>query len=265
VTRAELTQLAERWLDAQRLPLVVGFRATENGVEPSSAPRRTLTRQVWVAPEEPSQIFISGIADDGQNAVFATRLRMHSGELVEAESLVTHKGESSIFEPKSLFERRPVAPLAPRDRTPRKDMIAAVRAYFDAIESDSPGATVPFHPDCDRIENGAQTTRNPAFLGGLSAREQLDRKVFQYIEKVRGRRHPIADEETGQVLAIVFLDVSGKVTEIEVGGRRVPLPPHVSRPRSTLLFEVFRIERGLIRAIDAFMHNLPYGASSGWE
>ncbi len=24
-------------------------------------------------------------------------------------------------------------------------------------------------------------------------------------------------------------------------------------------------ERGLIRAIDAFMHNLPYGASSGWE
>lgn len=271
MTRTELTDFAERWLDAgvhddpKRLPLRRGFRATVNGVERWSPVRGVLTRQIVAAPNDLAQVFISGVAEDGQHAVFATRLRLHSGELLEAETLVTHKGESSIFEPKSLFERRPAPLLDPRDRTPRRDMVAAAKAYFDAIEHDRPGDSVPFHPECDRIENGARTTRNPAFLGGLSAREQLDRKVFAYIEKVRGRRFPLADEETGQLLAVVFLDVSGKVTELELGGRRVPLPPHMSRPRSTLLFEVFRIERGRIRAIDAFMHNLPYGASSGWE
>jgi hypothetical protein len=88
--------------------------------------------------------------------------------------------------------------------------------------------------------------------------------VFAYIARVRARRYPLADVATGQVLAIVFLDVPGTVDAIELGGRRIELPPHVRKPRSTLLFELFQVERQRICAIEAFMHNLPYGASAGW-
>jgi hypothetical protein len=94
--------------------------------------------------------------------------------------------------------------------------------------------------------------------------EQLERKVFAYIAEMRGRRFPIVDVERGAVLAIVFLDVPGTLTHLEVGGRRVELPAHMRQPRSTLLFELFLVESGRIHAIEAFMHNLPFGASSGW-
>jgi hypothetical protein len=277
VTRRDLHVLADRYLGAlaarepSRLPIAAGLRCTENGRELPlgdglwKRPCAVRARRVFAAPGDGQALIFAVIDDAGEPAVLAVRLGVANGELREVETLVSHKGESSIFGPESLLAAAPAPErlLDPAERAPRDDLIRAVDAYFVGIERDS-GAGVPFHPECDRIENGVRTTRNPAFLGGLGAAEQFDRKLFAYIERVRARRYPLADGETGQVLAIVFLDVPGTVTSLEVSGRRIELPPHMRKPRSTLLFERFQVEGGRIRAIEAFMHNLPYGASSGW-
>jgi hypothetical protein len=277
VTREDLHVLADRYLGAlaarepSRLPIAAGLRCTENGRELPlgeglwKTARAIRARRIFAAPSDGQALIFAVIEDAGEPAVLAVRLGVAGRELREVETLVSHKGESSIFGPESLLAAKPALErlLDPAERAPRDALIRAVDAYFEGIERDS-SAGVPFHPECDRIENGVQTTRNPAFLGGLGAAEQLDRKLFAYIERVRGRRYPLADTETGQVLAIVFLDVPGTVTSLEVAGRRIELPPHMRKPRSTLLFERFQVDGGRIRAVEAFMHNLPYGASSGW-
>jgi hypothetical protein len=275
--REELHRLADRYLGAlvarepSRLPWAAGLRCTENGVERKlgeglwKTARAVRARRVFADPVAGQALIFAVLDDGGAPAVFAVRLGVADRGLREIETLLSHKGESSIFAPESLLAAPPAPPrlLAPSERGTRDELTRVVDAYFECIERDS-SAGLAVHPECDRIENGAQTTRNPAFLGGLGVAEQFDRKVFAYIERVRARRYPLADPETGQVLAIVFLDVPGTVTAIEVGGRRVELPPHVRQPRSTLLFERFAVENRRIRAIEAFMHNLPYGASSGW-
>jgi hypothetical protein len=277
VTRKELYVLADRYLGAlaarepSRLPAAAGLRCTENGRELLlgeglwKTTRAVRARRVFADPSAAQALVFAVLEDGAELAVVAVRLGAAGGELCEIESLVSHKGESSIFSPESLLAAKPVPErlLDPSERAPRDVLIRVVDSYFEGIERDS-SAGVPFHPECDRIENGVQTTRNPAFLGGLGAAEQFDRKLFAYIERVRARRYPLADTETGQVLAIAFLDVPGTVTSIEAGGRRIELPAHIRKPRSTLLFELFRVEAQQIRAIEAFMHNLPYGASSGW-
>ena len=276
MTRAELHVLADRYLGAlaarepSRLPVAPGLRCTENGRELKlgeglwARPTALRTRRTFVSPGDGQALVFAVIDDAGEPAVLAVRLGVADGRLREVESLVSHRGESSLFGPESLLAQ-PIAEnvLDPSERASRDSLVRAVDAYFDGIERDT-SAGVPFHPECDRIENGVQTTRNPAFLGGLGAADQLDGKLFAYIERMRARRYPLADTETGQVLAIVLLDVPGTVTSLELAGRRVELPPHLRQPRSTLLFERFHVERGRIRAIEAFMHNLPYGASSGW-
>jgi len=270
-------QLAERYLEAlvardpARLSLAAAHRFTENGVELPlgeglwKTARAVRTRRVFADAGAGQALVFAVLEDERGLALLAARLGFAGDALRELETLLTHQGESSIFAAESLLARPPLEAraLAPPERGERSELVRVVDAYFEGIERDS-SAGVPFHPACQRIENGLQMTSNPAVLGGLGVAEQFDHKVFAYIERVRARRYPLADVETGQVLAIVFLDVPGTVTSIELGGRRIELPPHIRKPRSTLLFELFTVESGRIRAIEAFMHNLPYGASAGW-
>ena len=277
MTRDDLHGFADRVLDAlvarepARIPAASDLRVTENGRELALGAGLWRTAKAvrfrqHVAEPAAGQVAIFAVVDEGGAlAVAALRLRVADGRLRELETLASRKGESSIFGPESLAAPNPrlVRELPLAQRGSREALVAAANAYFDAIERDAPAA-VEFARDCDRIENGVATTRNPAVLGGMGVAEQLERKVFAYIGAMRARRFPIVDVERGAVLAIVFLDVPGTVTHLEVGGRRVELPAHMRTPRSTLLFELFLVEAGRIHAIEAFMHNLPYGASSGW-
>ena len=193
-------------------------------------------------------------------------MRVEQTRVTELEALVSRKGQSSAFAPEALltqpcdYEKL----VAVSQRSSRKELQAAADRYFDGIEQNS-SADVPFHGDCQRFENGLQTTGNPAFLAGMGCREQLDRRLFAYIEAVRARRYPVFDEERGAVLSCVFLDVPGRVTSFASGGRTIELPARIRAARSVLLFELFKVVAGEIRRIDALMINLALGATSGWD
>ena len=103
-------------------------------------------------------------------------------------------------------------------------------------------------------------------LGGSSAHRQIDEGGFGYITEVRGRRYPIVDTTTGVVMAVAFLDVPGTVTHLELSnGKRLELPERMRFPRSTLLFEQFKVDGDEMAWIEAIMVNLPFGAPHGWE
>ena len=61
----------------------------------------------------------------------------------------------NLVTPRAAF----LADVPPGERTPREDMINAANSYFEAIEHGD-GEIAPFAEDCERHENGGQTTHN---------------------------------------------------------------------------------------------------------
>ena len=281
-TRESLLQRAHEIVGAlgrrepHSIPRSPRCRYTENGrdLELSAglfASATAVRYHFVIADAESDQAAIFAVLEEGAEegeapVLYALRVRVEGERVVEMESVVARKGQASAFAPERLLAANPVYAerVPPEQRSSRAELREAADRYFDGIEQNS-SAGVPFHASCKRVENGVRTTDNPEFLGGMGCRQQLDSKLFAYIDEVRGRRYPVIDEERGMVLAIAFLDVPGTVATIEVNGRSVELPPRMRVPRSVVLFELFKVIGGEIHEIEAFMINVPYSTPSGWE
>ena len=253
------------------MPRAPSCRYTENGhdVDLGAGLFATATGiryRYVIADAENAQAAIFAVVEEGEALViYGLRVRVDGERIVEMEAVVARKGTASAFAPERLLQPNPVydQAVAPEQRQDRAQLRDAAQRYFDGIEQNS-SANVPFNARCKRIENGVQTTGNPEFLGGLGCREQFDRKLFSYIDAVRERRYPVLDQERGLVFAIVFLDVPGTVTHIEVDKRQDRATAAHARTAQLLLFEFFKVIGGEIHEIEAFMINQPYLAASGW-
>jgi hypothetical protein len=255
--------------DPGALPLAGGVRVTENGypVELGLGLFETageVTYRHIVADGGAGQVVAFTVVREGRLLVNAcVRLAVAGGRITEIETIVARRGGASVAAPEKLTEPHPLfaEALAPGDRRPRGALVATAARYFEALESDS--GDVPFHPDCDRVENGQATTnRGPR---AMSAKAQFERKVFSYITRVRGRRFPLVDEERGVVLALVLMDVPAR--EEDFARFPVPvdeLPARMVTPRTIMLAELFKVAGDQIRHIDAVMVNVALGATSGW-
>jgi hypothetical protein len=267
-----LLDLMNRYLDAlvahdsSRLPLSANLKATENGhalkfSEGLWQTTKAITyRQTAVDPVA-EQAVAYVVVDEGQGSAIAVfRLAERHQQITEIETLVARKGAHPLFSPESLVAVKPIwNQIVPEvERSPRAKLIEIADSYFEGIEKHTDKLT-PFHPECNRTENGIQTTNTSRF--GSSCSSGISR--FTYITKVRGRRYPLVDEARGVVLGIVHFDVPGSAqTSPSSGDTPSPLS---AAPRTLLLYELFKIESGRIREIEAFMSNAPLGASNGWE
>ena len=117
----------------------------------------------------------------------------------------------------------------------------ALIARFSTVAGEIPWNEAPFHPECNRIELGTQTT-NAVFAPGSCGTEFLSPALMG--GTVTNRRFYVADPGVGVVVGIGFF---GGPT----GG-------------GTVVFEVFKIQDGLIRHIEAFFA-LDGQRVSGWE
>ena len=96
--------------------------------------------------------------------------------------------------------------------------------YFTAID----GGKAPFGPDCNRVQNGTQTTNNPSFqIPGmtwnpfsLGCQAQIYTSFFSFVDNVRPRRFAVVDRERGLVFGLFMFHVSGTVTSYTPGVRR---------------------------------------------
>ena len=93
--------------------------------------------------------------------MMALRLRLAGGRIAEAETIVCRPHELGPF-PQIDDARLPrpllLADVPPAQRTPRERMIALADGYFDTLQLNDGQLFTHFTDDCDRIENGLQTT-----------------------------------------------------------------------------------------------------------
>jgi hypothetical protein len=66
------------------------------------------------------------------------------------------------------------------------------------------------------------------------------------------------------VFAFAFFDHAGNIHEVTLtNGIKIPIG--VKRPWTWEIAEIFKIENGLIRQIEALYQETPYGMGSGWS
>jgi hypothetical protein len=281
--RAALCAHAEAYLDAlaardpSRLPWAEQVVFSENNVQlaigdgtwNTASGRRDY--DLKMADPATGQVGWFGVIEEhGRPAIMALRLRIDGGRIAEAEAIVTRKVENSPFPSIDTYVTpRPLmlADVPVTQRTPRERMIALADGYFDTLQLNDGKLFTHFTEDCERIENGMQTTHNPSFpnypIAALGCREQFEKGQYKYDDRLRGRRFPLVDEEKGLVLAGGFIDHCGKLVDF-AWTDGTPVRSFFHFPHSYCLLEAFKIVDGSIAGIEAVFIDVPYHMPSPW-
>ncbi len=235
----------------------------------------------YVPDVEAQQVAFIGTAREGASnkqgggtlVAVAIRLKILDGRITEAEQLVIRPDTSSsggsgmsfpptgesvekLGEPHPIY--REVIPEA--ERPSREEMIRTANYYFTGMQKNDGKGYYPFTDDCHRLENGMPSTNVPVpegqqrpdpktattYSASWGCKEQFESGLLNFVSRIRDRRFVAVDRERGIVFAFGFFD-------------------HHSINWTWQLAELFKIEKGMIRRIEAVFHRCPFGMNSGWS
>ena len=296
--RACLEGFVDRYLDAvtahqpSMVPLAVGVRFTEDGQELTIGDGlwRTMRAKgqyrLFVTDVPAGQVaFFGSIAeehrDPGQStpALIALRLKVRNLQITEIEQLVIRDENAAKRVDALTVNPVYLQTVPPKERMTRADLIATANKYFTGMQQNDGKGDYPFADDCNRLENGMQSTNVPTPAGQTrpdpktslsysaqwSCLEQFKSGLLHFVTRIRDRRFVAVDEERGIVYAFGFFDHSGGSTRTfqAPDGRTVTAGP--VQPWTWQIAELFKVEKGKIRKIEALLHRGPYGMNSGWS
>ena len=120
-----------------------------------------------------------------------------------------------------------------------------------------------FDDACNRVENGVQTTNNPALrkLGEsltMGCAQQFRLGYYRYNDRLRDRDITLVDEERGLVLGVVMTDHTGRLRSYKLTDGSM-VESHYYAPHSYYMFELFKITpQGKISQVEADFVTVPY-------
>jgi hypothetical protein len=239
------------------------------------------TYKLHVADTTQGQIVtISTMREANTLVIFVARLKVDNRRISEVETMVARsengaKNFEALGQPRDAFSR----PTPPADRASRTELVRVANMYFSGMQLNDGKGQYPFADDCNRIENGGQSTNAPGRGGAVkpdpktatnysamwTCREQFESGLLHFVSRIRDRRYVAVDEERGLVLAFVFFDHdAGKSRTFQTpGGRTVTAGPVT--PWTWQIAELFKVEKGLLHEIEAVLERVPYGMTSGWS
>jgi hypothetical protein len=172
-----------------------------------------------------------------------------------------------------------LATVPPAERPSRAELIATANKYFSGMQKNDGKGDYPFADDCNRLENGMQTTNAPTPAGQTrpdpktaatysaqwSCMEQFKSGLLHFVSRIRDRRYVAVDEERGIVFAFGFFDHEGGDTRhfTTPDGRQIVAGP--VQPWTWEIAELFKVQGGKIHRIQAVLQRSPYGMNSGWS
>ena len=287
--RACLYGFMDRYLDAlvhkdpSKLPWAPNARFTENNVELSIGDGLwgTVTglgdyKLKFADPANGQVGFYGVVKETLTTSGFSVRMKVEGGRISELETVILRVADMGALGPgenpfnKGVFVDKPILQqdVPQGQRRPRERLISVADGYFDTLQLNDGTLFTEFDPACNRTENGLQTTNNPAkplgYYSALGCAEQFKLGIYRYDDRLRARRFPLVDEERGLVLAMGFIDHSGKLGSYELtDGTALESP--IRRPHSFHLMELFKIVDGKLRQIEALFIAVPYNMPSPWD
>lgn len=213
------------------------------------------------------QVALFGAVNErGAISPLVIRLQVRDGAIHRAELLVRRKA----YEPRMMadpkFERKPVFDevIPAQSRLPRARLISIADGYFDTLQLNDGTLFTQFDDQCNRVENGVQTTNNPELASridpslAMGCAEQFQLGYYRYDDRLRDRRFDLVDEERGLVLARAMMDHSGRLQSFTLNNGKTQRSNYLA-PHSYYLIELFKITpQGKIRQIEAGFMTVPY-------
>lgn len=218
----------------------------------------------------------------------AVRLKVVKGEITEIEQVdATKRYTSGVFGEPSP-QTGPVnypglaRPLTPSERVSRAKLIEVTNGYFNTLEHNNGTLYTKFGPNCQRSENGGDTTVSRPFPGAPSGEAApagpspppasspnppakvdpntvakntcwygFTRGAYAFNNRVRDRDYAVVDEDKGLVLSRLYIDHKGGFQNAE--------------PQTWSGLEVFKVEHGgELGPIRADFIQVPYYTASVW-
>src|SRR3984885_7293619 len=221
--RACLEGFVDQYLDAltahdpKLVPLAKNVKFTENGQKLlipdglwNSMVGKGTYRLFVDDPQAGSVAFIGTIKEEGRTpsepvaGVIALRLRLDNRQISEVETFVVRNPQTAerlekIGTPNHLLlEAVPQA-----QRMSRADLIKTANMYFTGMQQNDGKGNYPFTDDCNRIENGMQTTNAPLkdgqarpdpatatnYSSAWGCKEQFEWGLRHFFTRIRDRRY----------------------------------------------------------------------------
>ncbi|HUA00293.1 MAG TPA: hypothetical protein VMB02_08185 [Candidatus Aquilonibacter sp.] len=207
--------------------------------------------------------------------IVAMRLRVELGRITEIETTYYRQGGGGPNAIADLDASTPdpiwSATVPPAERPSRAQMISTANMYFAGLENNDGKGVYPFADDCNRIENGMQTTNNatlspnaPFNAFAMSCMDQFKSGYYAIVTRIDYRRFPIVDQERGVVWANFIFDQNGTVQTIHLTNGQTVSMKNFNRPSSIEGTEAFKITGGLIHRIEMVGSGLQYHLHSAW-
>jgi hypothetical protein len=265
--------------DPQRLPWASAAKTSENNVMLMIGDGLwgTITgigdyQLKFADPDNGEVGYFGAVEETGALSPFVVRLKIEDGRIAEAEMLVRRAADEANVMATPKFENKPVLNevMPEQDRLPRERLISIADGYFDTLQLNDGTLFTQFDPQCNRVENGVQTTNNPALSKlsvslTMSCEQQFKLGYFPYDDRLRARRYPLVDVERGLVLGAAFIDHAGRVGKFTLTSGKQE-ESRYRRPHSYYLLELFKINKeGKIRQIEAVFMSVPYHMPSPWK
>jgi hypothetical protein len=235
--------------DPAAVPLVIGFRQTENAVNtrPGNGVWKTVTglgkmqrRYLDVVTGQAAYYGTleegreEGRKDGGTTILATVRVRVENRQLTEAEWHIARPDDpglngprqpgrppANLLNPDYLAQNPPPDRVVPRNQRIDRDALARiVNSYFDAITSHDTSVALT-HPGCGRVENGTPAPAGrflppvtPATPGAAASTNDCVSGLANFnLSMVVARRIPLVDEEAQVVLGYaVFIRRPGSPT-----------------------------------------------------
>lgn len=230
--------------DTSRIKAAPGLRVTSNGVDVQlgkgevwGLAKRMPYRQAFVDPVTGAVMFMGTVTNAPTNQgerwwFYMVRLKVFAKQVTEIEE-ISYDGMLRGNPPSKLTQADRIydAVLPASEQVSRAELIATANKYFDVVSGVLNYHDAPWHPECSRLEDAVLTVNQPE-SGGSCAGEFKNPRI-KWI--VKNRRIYIADVERGVVMAV----------------SNFTSPPEYPNNNASVAFEVFKIQDGLIRHIEA--------------
>jgi hypothetical protein len=290
--------------DPSQLPVTKLVKFTENGqkLELGDGFWRSVTGKgtyrFFVDDTTAEQVGFEGtMREAGQPVIMALRLKIEGHKISEIETIVGRgqmaSGGAANLEKMGSPRKAFLEDLPDSERVSRLSLILTANKYFSGMQKDDGKHDYSFFADdCNRLENGMQTTNNltpmpgmgaggvprpapsrkydPAdkptmYSSGWSCRDQFQSGLLHFVSLIRDRRYPIVDEQKGIVWSFIFFDhQAGDTRNFETpDGRPVTAGPVV--PFTWEIAEIFKVRGGQLHEIEAVLNQGQYGQGSGWS
>ena len=243
--------------DTSRIKVAAKLRVTSNGTdvplgkgEVWGLAKRMPYRQAFVDPLTGAVMFMGTVTNAPTNQgerwwFYMVRLKVVARQITEVEE-ISYDGMIRGNHPSKLVQADRIydAVLPPSEQVSRAELIATANKYFDVVSGTLNYHDAPWHPECSRLEDAVLTVNQPESSGSCAGEFKNPR--MKWI--VKNRRIYIADVERGIVMAVA----------------NFTSPPEYPNNNASVAFEVFKIQDGLIRHIEAMFRADSSMKTSTW-